>query len=54
MIVLNNLERVYKAGPTTTYVLRRINLEIKEGEVRYHHGAVGSRQVHAAEYSWHA
>jgi putative ABC transport system ATP-binding protein len=32
MIVLNNLERVYKAGPTTTYVLRRINLEIKEGE----------------------
>jgi putative ABC transport system ATP-binding protein len=32
MIVLNNVERVYKAGPTTTYVLRRINLEIKEGE----------------------
>jgi putative ABC transport system ATP-binding protein len=32
MIVLNNIERAYKAGPTTTYVLRRINLEIKEGE----------------------
>jgi ABC-type lipoprotein export system ATPase subunit len=27
-----NLDRAYQAGPTTTYVLRRINLTIREGE----------------------
>ena len=32
MITLNNIERTYKTGPTTTYVLRRINLEIREGD----------------------
>ncbi len=32
MIQLRNIERTYKAGPSVTYVLRRINLEINEGE----------------------
>ncbi|MCI0417441.1 ABC transporter ATP-binding protein [bacterium] len=32
MIVLKDVERYYEAGPSRTYVLRRINLDIKEGE----------------------
>ncbi len=32
MINLQNLEKFYQAGVTKTFVLRRINLEIKEGE----------------------
>ena len=32
MIRLANLDRYFEAGPTRTYVLRRINLEIREGE----------------------
>ncbi len=32
MIHLNNIERVYESGATKTWVLRRISLEIKEGE----------------------
>jgi putative ABC transport system ATP-binding protein len=32
MITLSNVERTYKSGPGATYVLRRINLEIREGE----------------------
>src|SRR5512146_855891 len=32
MIELRNLERAYKTAAGTTYVLRRINLEIREGE----------------------
>ena len=32
MIRLANLDRFYEAGSTRTYVLRRINLEIREGE----------------------
>ena len=32
MIRLANLDRWYETGPTRTYVLRRINLEIREGE----------------------
>jgi putative ABC transport system ATP-binding protein len=32
MISLENVERSYKTGPTTTYVLRRITLEIRQGE----------------------
>ena len=32
MIELRNLERVYKAGIVSTYVLRNINLDIKEGD----------------------
>ena len=32
MIRIANLDRYYQAGPTRTYVLRRINLEIREGE----------------------
>ena len=32
MIRLVNLDRYYEAGPTRTYVLRRINLEIRQGE----------------------
>ena len=32
MIALDNVERTYKTGPTTTYVLRRITLDIQQGE----------------------
>ena len=32
MIRLANLDRAFQAGPTTTYVLRRIDLTIQEGE----------------------
>ena len=32
MIRLSDVERCYQAGPARTYVLRRINLEIREGE----------------------
>lgn len=32
MIQLRSIERTYKTGAGVTYVLRRINLEIKEGE----------------------
>ncbi len=32
MIQLRNIERTYKAGAGVTYVLRRINLDIQEGE----------------------
>ena len=32
MIELKNLERSYKTGHTETWVLRRINLTIREGE----------------------
>jgi putative ABC transport system ATP-binding protein len=32
MIVLKDVERFYEQGPSRTYVLRRINLEIKDGE----------------------
>jgi ABC-type lipoprotein export system ATPase subunit len=32
MITLRNIEKYYDHGPTKTFVLRRINLDIKEGE----------------------
>jgi putative ABC transport system ATP-binding protein len=32
LIQLNNLERFYQTGPTRTWVLRRINVEINEGD----------------------
>lgn len=32
MISLRNVEKYFEHGPTKTYVLRRINLDIKEGE----------------------
>jgi putative ABC transport system ATP-binding protein len=32
MIVLKDIERYYEQGPSRTYVLRRINLDIKDGE----------------------
>jgi ABC-type lipoprotein export system ATPase subunit len=32
MITLRNVEKFFEHGPTKTYVLRRINLDIKEGE----------------------
>ncbi len=32
MISLRNVERYFEHGPTKTYVLRRINLDVKEGE----------------------
>jgi putative ABC transport system ATP-binding protein len=32
MIVLRNVEKYFEHGPTKTFVLRRINLDIKEGE----------------------
>src|SRR5437868_3745513 len=32
MITLNNVEKYFEHGPTRTYVLRRVNIDIKEGE----------------------
>jgi putative ABC transport system ATP-binding protein len=32
MITLRNVEKFFEHGPTKTYVLRRINVDIKEGE----------------------
>jgi len=32
MITLRNVEKYFEHGPTKTYVLRRINVDIKEGE----------------------
>jgi putative ABC transport system ATP-binding protein len=32
VIRLSNIDRFFQTGPTRTYVLRRINLEIREGE----------------------
>src|SRR5689334_8885949 len=32
MIVLRNIEKYFEHGPTKTFVLRRINIDIKEGE----------------------
>ena len=32
MIILRNIEKYFEHGPNKTYVLRRINLEIKDGE----------------------
>ena len=32
MIVLRNVEKYFEHGPTKTFVLRRINAEVKEGE----------------------
>ena len=32
MISLRNVEKYFEHGPTRTYVLRRVNIEIKEGE----------------------
>src|ERR1700683_4271836 len=32
MIQLKDIERIYKAGAGQTWVLRRVNLEIREGE----------------------
>jgi putative ABC transport system ATP-binding protein len=32
MIKLNNVEKAFKTGPSMTYILRRINFEIREGE----------------------
>ena len=32
VIVLRNVEKYFEHGPTKTFVLRRINAEVKEGE----------------------
>ncbi len=32
LIVLRNVEKYFEHGPTKTFVLRRVNLEVKEGE----------------------
>lgn len=32
MITLRNIEKYYEHGPTKTFVLRRVNIDIKEGE----------------------
>src|ERR1041384_6729950 len=32
MISLRNVEKFFEHGPTKTYVLRRVNLDIKQGE----------------------
>ena len=50
MIRLVDVERFYQAGPTRTYVLRRINLEIREGEFVTIMGPVGGGEVHPARH----
>lgn len=42
MIRLRNVERSYKTGPALTYVLRRINLDVREGEFLTIMGPSGS------------
>jgi putative ABC transport system ATP-binding protein len=42
MIQLRNIERTYKTGAGVTYVLRRINLDIREGEFLTVMGPSGS------------
>lgn len=42
MIQLRNVERLYKTGAGATYVLRRINLDIREGEFLTVMGPSGS------------
>ncbi len=32
MITLRNIEKFYEHGPTKTFVLRRVNIDVKEGE----------------------
>src|ERR1700733_13055416 len=32
MIQLRNIEKYFEHGPTKTFVLRRVNIDIKEGE----------------------
>ena len=54
MIRLANLDRDYQAGPTRTYVLRRIDLEIREGEFVTIMGPVRRGEVHAAQHPRHA
>ena len=36
MITLRNLEKFYEGGYGRSYVLRRVNIDIKEGEFRLH------------------
>ena len=38
MIELRNIEKSYEARSMKTFVLRRITLNIKEGEFRHDHG----------------
>ncbi len=42
MFRLRNVERSYKTGPALTYVLRRINLDVREGEFLTIMGPSGS------------
>jgi len=49
MINLQNLEKCYQAGVTKTFVLRRINLEIKEGEF-VTSWALGRREIDVTEH----
>ena len=51
MITLKNLDKFYPVGPGRYYVLRRITMDIAEGEFRNHHGSVRSREDHAPEHS---
>ena len=48
MISLRNVEKYFQHGPTKTFVLRRVNIDIKAGRVRVDHGAVGGREIDAA------
>ena len=54
VIRLANLDRFYQAGPTRTYVLRRIDLDDPRGRVRHHHGTVRGGEVHPARHPRHA
>ena len=51
MIRLVDVERFYQAGPTRTYVLRRINLEIREGEFVTIMGPSGAGKAPCSAFS---
>jgi len=50
LITLRNVEKFYEGGFGRSYVLRRINLEIQEGEFVTNHGTLGRRQIDAPEH----
>ena len=54
MINLRNVEKYFEHGPTKTFVLRRINVDIKEGEFVSIMGPSGAGKIDAAASDRHA
>ena len=54
MISLRNVEKVYEHGPVKTWVLRRVNMDIREGEFVSDHGAVRCREIDSSPRARHA